>query len=41
MTSNNYWSATEYDVNFAWNFGYGWYELGKGISLSVRPVLGF
>ena len=21
MTSNNYWSATEYDVNFAWNFG--------------------
>ena len=41
MTSNNYWSATEYDVNNAWNFGYGWYELGKGINLSVRPVLGF
>ena len=41
MTSNNYWSATEYDVNFAWNFGYSWAELGKGISLSVRPVLGF
>ena len=41
MTSNNYWSATEYDVNCAWNFGYGWYELGKGINLNVRPVLGF
>ena len=41
MTSNNYWSATEYDVNFAWNFGYSWAELGKTNSLNVRPVLGF
>ena len=41
MTSNNYWSATQYDVNFAWNFGYSWSELGKELSLSVRPVLGF
>ena len=39
--SDAYWSATEYDGSFAWHFGYGWYELGKGISLSVRPVLGF
>ena len=38
MTS---WSATEYDVNFAWNFGYSWAELGKTNSLNVRPVLGF
>ena len=36
-----YWSATEYDVNFAWNFDSGWYDLGKGCSLRVRPVLGF
>ena len=41
MTSNNYWSATEYDVNFAWNFGYSWADLGKTNSLNVRPVLGF
>ena len=41
MTSNYYWSATEYDGSFAWHFGYGWYNLGKTHSYSVRPVLGF
>ena len=38
----SYWSATEYDSNFAWRFlGHYWSYLNQTYSNNVRPVLSF